>query len=361
MTAIFPSNTDDLSNEFLTRVFQPLQPGIEVTQFDIVNRADCGDGFASTADRIILKLDYAGRVPADLPTQVMLKTMLLSPHAPAEMYENEVRFYRDIRPHLDIETPRIFAADFDKASGQFGLIMEDLSLRQVRFPNATQKVSVESVKGILQTLATLHGSFWNSPRLESDLNWIATPLKGGMSDIFQTIGLDLIKDQVEKNPFKQELIAPIGLSLDEMWQQLQDFQHYTATLPQTLLHGDTHVANTYLCGDNDEIGGLFDWQLIVRGNWAHDVSYIIVTALSTEQRQQHQEALIQFYLDCLSTMIGEKAPGFDQAWQLYRKSIIWGLVIGWLITPPANYGVEITRANTSKLVNAVTDLRSFEV
>ena len=56
MTASFPSNTDDLSIELLTRVLQPLQPGLEVTYFDIVNRADCGDGFASTADRVILKL-----------------------------------------------------------------------------------------------------------------------------------------------------------------------------------------------------------------------------------------------------------------------------------------------------------------
>ena len=60
--------------------------------------------------------------------------MLISPHAPPEMYENEVRFYRDIRPALTMETPKIYAADFDKTSGQFGLIMEDLSQRHVVFP-----------------------------------------------------------------------------------------------------------------------------------------------------------------------------------------------------------------------------------
>ena len=49
----------------------------------------------------------------------------------------------------------------------------------------------------------------------------------------------------------------------------------------------------------------------------------------------------------------------DSAWRLYRHSIMWGLVIGWLITPPANYGEAITSANIRKLVAAVQDLESF--
>lgn len=36
--------------------------------------------------------------------------------------------------------------------------------------------------------------------------------------------------------------------------------------------------------------------------------------------------------------------------------MIWGLVIGWLITPPQNYGVPITRANIAKMVQAMLDL-----
>lgn len=287
----------------------------------------------------------------------MLKTMLLTPHAPPEMYENEVRFYRDIRPFLAMETPQIYAADFDKDSGQFGLIMEDLSLRNVVFPNATTDISLEQIKGLLRTLADLHTQFWQSPRLLTDLAWIATPLAGGMSDIFQQYGYELVKDQVSKHPFKQDLIAPLNLSLDTMAGKLKAFQLEALQQPQTLLHGDTHIANTYLPPNGD--GGLFDWQLLCRGNWAHDVSYVITTGLSIAMRRQHERELLAYYCELLRAKNVQTVPDTDTAWYLYRKSIMWGLFIGWLITPPANYGEEITSANIRKLVQATQDLESF--
>ena len=41
--------------------------------------------------------------------------------------------------------------------------------------------------------------------------------------------------------------------------------------PQTYLHGDPHIGNTYVLPD-DEIGFL-DWQVVRRGNWSVDVGY----------------------------------------------------------------------------------------
>jgi hypothetical protein len=355
--AIFPKNLQELSLPLLNEVLQVMHPACRVSQFTIPQTLQCGDGQASTADRAILNLQFEQGRDAGIPSQVMLKTMLLSPHAPAEMYENEVRFYRDIRPSLPLETPKIYAADFDKASGQFGLIMEDLSLRNVMFPNASTDISVEQTKGLLRTLAKLHGAFWQSPRLNTDLSWIATPLAGGMSDIVQNYGYELVKDQVKKHAFKQDLIAPLSLSLEAMAEKLKAFQMEAIQQPQTLLHGDTHIANTYLPPDGD--GGLLDWQLLCRGNWAHDVSYVIATGLSIPLRQGHERELLAYYLSLLQEQNLPHLPDFPTAWNLYRKSIMWGLFIGWLITPPANYGVEITTANIRKLVQACLDLESF--
>jgi hypothetical protein len=236
--------------------------------------------------------------------------------------------------------------------------MEDLSLRHVLFPNAMTDISIEQIKGLLRTLATLHGAFWQSPRLQTDLAWIATPLAGGMSDIFQQYGYELVKDQVSKHPFKQDLIAPLGLSLETMAEKLKAFQLEAIQQPQTLLHGDTHIANTYLPPDGD--GGLFDWQLLCRGNWAHDVSYVITTGLSTALRRAHERELLAYYLSLLQEKNLPDVPDSETAWYLYRKSIMWGLFIGWLITPPANYGEEITSANIRKLVQTCLDLDSFD-
>lgn len=356
--AVFPKSLNALSAPLLDELLQVMHPQCRLQAYSIPNTLQCGDGQASTADRAILQLQFEAGCNAGIPAQVMLKTMLLSPHAPPEMYENEVRFYRDIRPSLAMETPQIYAADFDKASGQFGLIMEDLSLRHVLFPNAMTDISIEQIKGLLRTLATLHGAFWQSPRLQTDLAWIATPLAGGMSDIFQQYGYELVKDQVSKHPFKQDLIAPLGLSLETMAEKLKAFQLEAIQQPQTLLHGDTHIANTYLPPDGD--GGLFDWQLLCRGNWAHDVSYVITTGLSTALRRAHERELLAYYLSLLQEKNLPDVPDSETAWYLYRKSIMWGLFIGWLITPPANYGEEITSANIRKLVQTCLDLDSFD-
>ena len=56
----------------------------------------------------------------------------------------------------------------------------------------------------------------------------------------------------------------------------------------------------------------------------------------------------------------ESPPDQDDAWLRYRQAAIWGLVIGWLITPTENYGEAITTANIARLVTAVEDLETLK-
>jgi hypothetical protein len=353
----FPSKVEELSPALLTSVLAERAPGVVVEEIRVAETARCGDGVASTADRVSLDLRYAPGCDAGLPSRILLKTMLMHPHAPQAMYLNEVRFYRDIRHELPIEAPKAYGSLFDEETGQFGVLMEDLALRSARFPNATTEISFEEISGLVDTLAALHAHYWASPRLTGDLAWLATPCSGGMYPIFDAYGLELIKDQVGKNEFKAELIRPLGRSLDQLWEQLWKVQEILDSEPHTLLHGDPHIGNTYLLPDGS--GGLLDWQLMVKGRWAHDLTYLLVTGLDIELRRKHERELIGFYLDGLRRRGVEDAPSAEQAWQLYRQSVIWGLVIGWLITPPTNYGETITVANLTRLVTAVQDLETL--
>ena len=354
---VFPSDLDDLTPAILGAALSERQPGVEVERVDIVAAKRCGDGVASTADRVVLELSYAPGTGAGLPDRLVLKTMLASPHAPAAMYENEVRFYRELRGDLHIETPAAFASSFDPATGRFGLLLEDLEARHARFPSALDPVSVDEVRSILGHLATLHAQFWDSPRFAADLAWVATPTSGGMFEVFDHIGLDLIEDQVDRHPFKQELIAPLGRSLADMWELLWRVQTRHAEAPTTLLHGDPHLGNTYLLPGVR--GGLLDWQLMMRGSWAHDVTYLLVTALDPDTRRLRQRDLLEEYLDHLAEAGVSGAPSAADAFEQYRAAALWGLVIGWLICPPENYGPEITAANISRTVAAVEDLETF--
>lgn len=397
-----PDSKAGLTPEWLESVVSEGHPGAHITQVNVASSSLAGDGLASTADRIVLDVTYAPLADAGLPTRMLLKTILLGqglrvgpsairglaaalggigrlpfgqpvqsslfhaltrfqerfPQAPDAMYENEVRFYREIRPVLELETPAVYASLRDPRSRRFGVLMEDLNIRRARFPSALDELTGENLRAILSTLAALHARFWASPRLEGDLSWVPRSTAGGMFEVFDGLGLELIRAQLDLYPFKRALIEPVGHSLDSMWDAMWATQRAMETLPQTLLHGDPHIGNTYLLPDGG--GGLLDWQLMMRGCFAHDVAYVIASGLPTPTRRLEERALVQHYLDALASHGVTTAPTFDDAFELYRRAISWGLVIGWLITPPQNYGEALTSANIARLVAAAVDLGTFD-
>lgn len=398
-----PASIDDLTPEVMTALLSEKQPGIVVERVEITEHAQCGDGLASTADRIGLKLHYReGSNTAGLPQQMKLKTILLHrflrfgmpmiistarvvnllekipvlgrlsgpfvftliniyqryfPHAPEAMYRNEVNFYGKLRQEVAIEAPACYASVMNESDGQFGILMEDLGLRSARFPNAIDGVSLDEMRSLVGQLAKLHAHFWQSPRLNNDLAWLPKTFAGGMFPVFDAIGLNIIRDQVAKNPFKQQLLAPLNRSVDQLWQANWKAQQIIYRQPHTLLHGDTHIGNTYVLPDGT--GGLLDFQLMVRGPWCHDLAYLMITGLSVDDRRAHEHALLEQYRQALADNGVGNVPSADEAWLLYRQSAIWGLVIGWLITPPQNYGEPITAANIRKMVTAMLDLQTL--
>jgi hypothetical protein len=182
---VFPTRSELLTPELLTAALSELQPGVTVEGLRVVEEAHCDTGSASTAGRAVLDLAYAAGRDRGLPSRVVLKTVLIRPGAPSSMYRNEVRFYRDLRPGLDPETPRVFASLFDEESGGFGVVMEDLRLRSARFPNATESMNEAQIANLLEQLAGLHARFWTSPRFAQDLAWLWTPCSGGCYDFMQ--------------------------------------------------------------------------------------------------------------------------------------------------------------------------------
>ena len=57
--------------------------------------------------------------------------------------------------------------------------------------------------------------------------------------------------------------------------------------------------------------------------------------------------------------MGRGSAGADEASGLYRKSIVWGLFIGWRICPTENDGREISEANLRHVTRAEIDLESM--
>lgn len=356
-SVVFPSSAEALTPGILTAALRERHPGVVVDRLRIVDTAHCDSGSASTAGRVILELEYAPGRDAGLPSQIVLKTMLIRPGALAGMYHNEVRFYRDLRSEIDIETPEAYAGTFDRDTGHFGVLMEDVTLRGASFPDATTSMPAGEIVSLLDGLARLHARFWNSPRFARDLAWLWTPTSGGFYDFIEPHGLEIVRHQVELSTAKQAVLRGLERSLDDLWGYLWKAQRVLEQSPVTLLHGDCHYGNTYRLPGGQ--AGVLDWQLMQRGSWAHDVTYLLVTGLDTEYRRTHERFLLTHYLDRLRALGVDDAPAPDAAWRLHRQAAIWGLVIGWFICPIENYGAAILQANLDRLGAAVEDLETF--
>ena len=352
---VFPKHEGDLTPELMTSVLSQDRPGLVVQDLSVVEAIRAMSGQASTADRVILDLDYApGTASADLPQRVILKTMLDVPHAPGVMYETEVRFYREIRPHVPFEAPVFFGALFDRESGHFGIVLEDLRERGARFANVTMEISLDQIRLLITYLAALHAQYWQSPQLDTEFSWMGRPSGGGMEELFKGI-LPNIQGHLDEDPWRLDILEPIGRSVPDLHaDMLKVAAGPFESMPQTLLHGDTHLGNSYVLPD-DNMGWL-DFQLSFRGCYARDLTYIITTGLSIELRRQHERELIDFYFEELRRHGVSPSLDRDTAWTLHRQAALWGLVVGWLTCPTPNYGRAITEENLRRLSQIVIDL-----
>jgi len=272
----------------------------------------------------------------------------------APFYRNEVAFYQNIRDELSIETPLVLGAAYDPESLHFALVLEDLTARGARFPNVTQPVALADVEGLIDTQAALHAAFWESPRFRADLASVETHLHGGVAHLMNELAPAYIQHEIDNVAFKREIVQRLRTTGPELLAGVQALQRHQSRLPQTLLHGDSHLGNTYLLSEHR--GGLLDWQLCVRGHCLHDVSYLLATSLPIESRRQHERNLLTRYLERLSEHGVRPPPSFDVTWREYRRAMIWGVYIGWLTTPVVNYGWEINVVNHLRLMTAYEDL-----
>ena len=195
--------------------------------------------------------------------------------------------------------------------------------------------------------------YWQSPRLTGDLAILETHTEGELASFMHDFVPHAIQQEIDTENFKREMVARLRTTGDELRRGVARLHQHQQTLPHTVLHGDTHIGNTYLLPGGR--AGLLDWQLTVRGHHMHDVNYLITTALPIDVRRDNERALLAFYLERLKEHGVADAPGFDETWDEYRRCLVWGVYIGWLTTNIANYGWEICVLNHLRLTTAFED------
>ena len=340
-----PTSAADITPAYLTRLMAQAVPGVTVTHVDMVEAKTYGEQFVSTAGRVIVNVRYGPGSPEDLPTRLVV----------APFYENEVNFYNRVRPELDLETPRSFGAGFDAVSSDFAIVLEDLTLRGATFPSVLSPVTLDNVRSILSQQAKLHARFWESPRLRpgGDLAWAGSHVEGKVAELMMVGAEPLIQHEIDTVSFKREMVQRLRTTGPALRNGTLALHRHQQSLPQTLVEGDMHIGNSYILPDGS--GGLLDWQLTCRGHHMHDVSYLVTTALSVEDRRAHEQDLVRFYLDRLAVEGVADCPSFEESFTEFGRCLMWGVYIGWLTTPVVNYGWEITVMNHFRLTTAFED------
>jgi len=356
-----PCNYDSVTTEWFEAVLCRDVPGAKVLS------VQPGMGSKGTSSRRQFRIEYneAGRA-AGLPASVFAKgtpdLMTRLAGTVTESMTGEAHFYSQVRPELDIEAPMGYHSAYDLKRGRSIHLIEDLvETKNATFCSPQTRISRDQAEQVVELLATLHGTYYKSPRLNTDFAHLFTWVEEH-SRMITTVDLNKYH---HRGFAKAEPVIPKELlrRRDEVWPAIVKSTGLHDQLPHTIIHCDVHLGNWYITGDGRM--GLLDWQVIAKGHWSRDLAYAVAATLPIDDRRAWERDLIQLYLNRFEALSGEKIP-FDEAWLRYRQQV-FGAMVMWTPTysPPAFVPKDMQPEETAvemirRFAQAIVDLESLD-
>ena len=359
---VAPWSSEAVTASWLTGALCGDVPGAEVLDVEF-SEIDHGSN-----SRQFIRVTYndVGR-EAGLPERMIAKS---TPHWKQRLVVGltgsavqEWGFYRDLRADLGaLESPVGLYGVVDPESYRSIVLIEDISDRVAKWGNPVELyVGREQAESMVDVLAQIHGAMWASPRLD-ELPWLRTS-KAFQKHLNATVGFEQatllgIDRARERQLGPDEFFA----RKDDVLPALARSLEMNVADTHTLLHFDTHLNNWYLT--NDGHMGIMDWGCVSRGNWAADYAYMIMAALTVDDRRSWEHDLLERYLERVRENGGDP-PAFDDAWLRYRQQTFHGLTF-WLMTigfgedHPEMQADEISKTLVERMCHAACDLRSFD-
>ena len=292
-----------------------------------VNRRIISEGVGFNGDVAILELEYEGGENAP-PASMVIKLPTTSKNRivgqTMGLYEKEIRFYRDLADSLDIRTPEHFCSALDvaddpdvvlermeglnklpmwligllsslaqwavsKSLRRYALVIEDLS--GYRMGDQAAGCTVDEMRRVLDTMATLHAQFWANPRLD-EMSWIThvTLITRVLHSVFQKNHKRLDRSQ--------RSVSELGI-VDWLAEHGTALTDRIGAEPKTLLHGDVRLDN--ICfDDEDDSVVLLDWQTMQSGPAGMDLAYFISATLPRDEDLSAVDELVTYYHTALT-------------------------------------------------------------
>ncbi|WP_046300379.1 phosphotransferase [Mycobacterium sp. UM_Kg27] len=301
----------------MTAAINGHHPGAVVDAISVAARDD------GTNRRARLALSYAsGSGPATVFAKAVDPEHADLVELTSGLYHEPRLFLSDVA--LPLDHPTVYRAVIDESRRDFLLIMEDITAGRGAEPrDATRPLTLDEAAHGVRGLARLHGAFWGD-RISGNpaLAWVEPFIPfAGLELAPLEVAYERLGDSVAS-----EITTMTGTELfSDTWAR------YIRSLtrgPQTLLHGDPHLGNTYVLPDGDV--GFLDWQMVRRGNFSLDLGYFLQGALTIADRRAGERALLEQYRGALGLPAGQ-LPSDEEIWLHYRASAAHGLAI-WIAT-----------------------------
>ncbi|KWX57806.1 phosphotransferase [Mycobacterium sp. NAZ190054] len=340
-----PRDWDEITPAWMTSVLAQHFPGAEVATVRVALRDD------GTNRRARLALEYsAGAGPATVFAKAVDPEHADLVALTSGLYHEPRLFASGVV--LPLDHPDVYTAIIDEDRRDFLMIMEDVASRGADPRDSTRPMTVEQATAGVRGLARLHSEYWGE-RLTGQpaLSWVEPFVAfQGLEYAPLHIAHDRLGDTAPA-----EVIALSGTELFvDVWAR------YIGSLiagPQTLLHGDPHIGNTYVL-PGDHVGFL-DWQMVRRGGFSLDLGYFLQGALTIEDRRRAERELLGEYRDAL-VLPADELPSAEEVWLGYRASVAHGLAI-WMATlsgGDAWQGADICLALAQRYAAAYVDLET---
>jgi len=338
---------EEITPELVSRAFAGAYPGCDAETVEVL------DAHSGTTGRARLRVDW--RDAAGAPTAVFAK---LAPTDPIQremvvstgMGKREARFYAEVAHDMPVRVAAPYASAWSDDGSAYLMLMEDLADSGCTFPSWKDPDIARHAVAVMDSLATLHAEFLESPRFVGDLAWIESPMR---SDI----GPLLVKSAVEQ----------FGADMPPAFHELARlYMGHTEAVSDrldqgrsTLIHGDCHLGNMLL--DGAEIGFL-DWACTARAPGVRDVAYFLSNSIPTELRRAEERSLLRRYLSGLAGA-GSEAPSFDDAFHEYRLQALNGWVAATVTAAVGSrmQAIEIGMRSMRRSTEAIVDLATPEL
>ena len=292
--ATFPTVIDEVTTQWLTESLRSsgvLAADSQVRGFD-VEPIGMGVGIMGLLYRLSLRYDSEAAGPATL----VLKLPSTDPQARYmaqvfRFYEKEVGFYRQFAQLTPIPTTACYAADHDPETDDFVLLFEDVGDATVH--SQVDGCPPDAALLTVRNLARHHARFADSALFDDpDFAWLPfgsdppTPeaLIQGITGSWEPF--------TEK--FPELVTSELTAIIERFPGSVRSLLEVQEGRPITIVHGDYRLDNLFFAD-----GGVttIDWQVCAKGPFAYDLAYFITQSLTIDDRQTHEAALIDAYLN----------------------------------------------------------------